>query len=304
MSYVTSFVEEGEKRGVDVSIQGLEAYLVTEFSTDRDDWVCGTGSYINSESQRVEILLRDDCWEDRTVLEKENLVYHELGHALLNRRHLNGTLPNEARQKSIMCTRLCSNFNVFLEDGPLREYYLDELFDRNTSFPDSIANKEFKEEIYEEGFEMDEGGYRGISFDGSQINYIVTRGSAIIDGEFEHVIKVISERTATDSIILFKRIPLLDFEPCSNLKIKTKVLTENFDGRVSFGVGLLAIDDTNLGGFSYVQKEYIGEAFGDEVEIEIYALPPKTEFATIVFAIYTNGPGVINFDKIEAEILE
>jgi len=39
----------------------------------------------------------------------------------------------------------------------MREYYLDELFNMNISFPTSISEKEFRKTIYENDFDNDDG---------------------------------------------------------------------------------------------------------------------------------------------------
>jgi len=68
---------------------------------------------------------------------KEDLVFHELGHGLLGRRHLNSVLPN-GDWKSIMCGgTMVDNrpWNINYR-GVRRKYYLDELFHVNTESPD------------------------------------------------------------------------------------------------------------------------------------------------------------------------
>ena len=69
-------------------------------------------------------------------LMKEDLIFHELGHGLLGREHLNFTLKN-GDWKSIMCggTKVDNrswNINYW---GMRRKYYLDELFNESTPAP-------------------------------------------------------------------------------------------------------------------------------------------------------------------------
>lgn len=63
---------------------------------------CGYGyiNYNNTGLRRVEIA--PNCWEDRKENWKEWLMFHELGHAILERGHLNSVMPNRMA-KSIMC---------------------------------------------------------------------------------------------------------------------------------------------------------------------------------------------------------
>ena len=72
---------------------------------------------------------------------KEDLLFHELGHALLGRKHLNSTLEN-GDWKSIMCGGDKVNnrsWNINYR-GERRKYYLDELFDESTKQPDFASN--------------------------------------------------------------------------------------------------------------------------------------------------------------------
>ena len=54
-------------------------------------------------------------------------LFHELGHALLSRDHLNSAFPN-GKAKSIMCSGtdgVCSNFTTYYDNEILKGYYLD-----------------------------------------------------------------------------------------------------------------------------------------------------------------------------------
>ncbi|MDP4237890.1 MAG: hypothetical protein Q8904_00275 [Bacteroidota bacterium] len=67
---------------------------------------------------------------------KEDLIFHELGHGLLGRKHLNATLEN-GDWKSIMCggTKVDNRSWNINYRGIRRSYYLDELFDESTPSP-------------------------------------------------------------------------------------------------------------------------------------------------------------------------
>lgn len=70
-------------------------------------------------------------------LMKEDLIFHELGHGLLNRDHLNTTLEN-GDWKSMMCGGTSVNnrsWNINYR-GMRRKYYIDELFNESTPAPD------------------------------------------------------------------------------------------------------------------------------------------------------------------------
>jgi hypothetical protein len=68
---------------------------------------------------------------------REDLIFHELGHGLLGRKHLNSTLKN-GDWKSIMCGGDKVNdrpWNINYK-GIRRTYYINELFDESTLVPD------------------------------------------------------------------------------------------------------------------------------------------------------------------------
>ncbi|MEI8087280.1 MAG: hypothetical protein WCG93_13810 [Paludibacter sp.] len=74
---------------------------------------------------------------------KEDLIFHELGHGLLNRAHLNTSLEN-GDWKSIMCGGDKVNdraWNINYH-GVRRAYYLDELFNESTPSP-TFASQQF-----------------------------------------------------------------------------------------------------------------------------------------------------------------
>jgi hypothetical protein len=68
----------------------------------------------------------------------EILIFHELGHAWLDREHDN-SLRTDGRKKSLMHSAPWNPFNDFyLQDLTLRDYYLDELFGKNSDKEDSL----------------------------------------------------------------------------------------------------------------------------------------------------------------------
>lgn len=135
--YVTSFYEEAEARNILLS-KNLDATLSTEVD------ICGLGSPfgVTGTSNRpgspgIAIKADDACWTNGNYESRERLVFHELGHALLDKLHINEVLEN-GHTKSIMCGGAdppCGRQPSYLDCPEYREYYLDELFDQNTPPP-------------------------------------------------------------------------------------------------------------------------------------------------------------------------
>lgn len=110
--------------------------LIIEFA-DLEDGKAGLAHYENP----VRIEIDRNYWERignsaGADLMKENLIFHELGHGLLRRGHINSTLKN-GDWKSIMCggEKVGDRpWNINYR-GIRRSYYIDELFNESTPAP-------------------------------------------------------------------------------------------------------------------------------------------------------------------------
>jgi hypothetical protein len=69
------------------------------------------------------ILISQDFWDRATPIQREMVIYHELGHCALDRPHTEATSP-WGNQISLMYPSI---FNERMYDQD-REYYIDELF--------------------------------------------------------------------------------------------------------------------------------------------------------------------------------
>ena len=137
---VDLFIEEASTRGETVTIDNL----ILEYSSEVEDNVCGLCQTERNGQKRV--IIRNEaniCWITKEQF--ETLVFHELGHCILNRNHLDEMLPN-GEPKSIMisnntdlyssCSFNVTGGNNSCDNTFKREYYLNELFDDTTSEPE------------------------------------------------------------------------------------------------------------------------------------------------------------------------
>ena len=137
--YLKRFENEGAARGR--SFNPEQDGLIIEFGTLKDS-AAGLTHY----ETPVRIEIDKTYWDaiSKTAgadMMKEDLLFHELGHALLGRKHLNSTLEN-GDWKSIMCGGEKVNnrsWNINYR-GERRKYYLDELFNEGTSAPAFASN--------------------------------------------------------------------------------------------------------------------------------------------------------------------
>ena len=122
--YIDRFLNEGELRGVvlDVDAVGLEARIETVLFQSSGHVL---GFCNNEDKDNHYIVLDAKYWPTATDLEKELLVFHELGHCLLGRDHDDTTLA-DGTCLSIMHSGTGSCRNAY--SIATRKAYLDELF--------------------------------------------------------------------------------------------------------------------------------------------------------------------------------
>ena len=132
--YLQRFIDEGAKRGKTFDLKGDG--LIIEFG-DLDNNIAGLTHY----EDPVRIQIDRTYWNtiskyNGADMMKEDLIFHELGHGLLNRKHLNTFLEN-GDWKTIMCggDKVDDHpWNINYR-GVRRKYYLDELFNESTGAP-------------------------------------------------------------------------------------------------------------------------------------------------------------------------
>ncbi|MDW3646292.1 MAG: hypothetical protein R8P61_04440 [Bacteroidia bacterium] len=133
--YVDRFEEEAAARGIniDFSEEGIEILLV-------DSTTYLYAGYCDKDQTTHQITIQRNFWDNVTERDRERLLFHELGHCILNRSHKNG-LTDDREFLSIMQgsgsqSQFFSVRNRFINySGFRKDYYLDELFDGNTSRP-------------------------------------------------------------------------------------------------------------------------------------------------------------------------
>lgn len=118
--YLQLFSEEASRRGIVVNYKNrpVEARLELHDDSARLGWC----NY--HDDQPDQIIINTFYWSILDDFEKEKLVFHELGHCILNRAHLD-EVRSDGHCKSIMQSgqRCADNYSA-----ETRDQYLDELF--------------------------------------------------------------------------------------------------------------------------------------------------------------------------------
>jgi hypothetical protein len=161
--YVDDFLAEAASRGHDVEIDEL----VVLFEEDLEvGGIAAAGICTRSRKDPPTIRLDTTSINWRANLSsREQLVFHELGHCVLNRSHLDDRLPNGNFATMMRATG--EQIYGPVQSGFKRMYYLDELFDEETPAPawsqDVLMYDDIpptaKTVVYEEYFDDESGGW-------------------------------------------------------------------------------------------------------------------------------------------------
>lgn len=130
--YIDAFEQEAAARGVELSIDNL----IVEFESDLQGGdAAGLCTFASQNNPTPHVRLDTTSFNWRNNLyHREILVFHELGHCILNRLHRDDLLPNGNIASMMRSTGeqiYGGSLNAFK-----RDYYLDELFDPSTPAPD------------------------------------------------------------------------------------------------------------------------------------------------------------------------
>ncbi len=129
--YVQRFINEAAARGVEIDFS--DTGLLIEYS---DRIVDGASGYCYLGEHHI--VIDKSEWTALTDTQKEYLLFHELGHCELDRRHKNDQFENllwESLMRGDPLVGTQQNIPVPYY-GFRKNYYRDELFNQNTSAPD------------------------------------------------------------------------------------------------------------------------------------------------------------------------
>ncbi len=122
LPYIESFQYEAQARGIDIG--DLSRTISAELQTIVGDVV---GQCNNQKDHPNQIFIDYQYWNTTSDLEREFLVFHELGHCVLNRAHYDAK-DQEGICLSIMHSNGQACENDYRQDT--RAAYLDELFSK------------------------------------------------------------------------------------------------------------------------------------------------------------------------------
>jgi len=203
--YVHRFETEADLRGHQINLQ--LSGLIIEFANLKD----GKAGLCHYE-RPIRIEIDRSYWNQLSEsanadLLKEDLIFHELGHGILNRRHTNEILEN-GDWKSMMCggdavENKAWNINY---RGKRRNYYIDELFNQGAPLPDFMSMN----------LAVDTSGFKQLIHFGFDTNNIGDTGwdlksitSYSISTENKQL-KFVSKNGKSNAVMIHLNSPLVD----------------------------------------------------------------------------------------------
>jgi len=289
--YINRFVEEGKLRNINVDASNLSVTLVDPSEIPP---YCGYG---DRNPPRVRIANSDQCWTKTTDVQKEILLFHEMGHALLGRSHVNSALPN-CEFKSIMNEGTL--FNLYDEKATdKRKYYLDELFNPNTTVPYWAGIKTKGPEIFYDSITASADGWTFHAVSGATHTGAITK-----DGNSKsHSLSISGTTSATESNALgFWKYQLKPDAAVSksSFELSVKIKCTALTGR---GAYFILQSDAIKYPFYYSSSNEITSIKGTtdftEYKIMLNCYPDEKPDLFIYLMVYGASTGTVYFDDIK-----
>lgn len=252
--YLREFREEGSQRGMEIRYpRNMRVRLV--------DYMSGSRIGHCSRDIPVRIDLDRTFWSNADEIQRRIIFFHELGHCILGRSHLNDSLPNGEWKSLMRGSPLPEgrNFGINLRDYRM-EYYLDELFDPKRSAPDwalqengpTVSYPARQVISFEDGLRSEQWRYS----DSTKILPYVDRDRLVVEnGENQ------------SSVTLSRRAPIDARQP---FRIEATIQTMFKED--SSGVVLFFRNDQRLEYF--LLHRSLGMSFGSTNEFRPYAVLP------------------------------
>ncbi|MCH6233092.1 hypothetical protein [Cognataquiflexum rubidum] len=228
--FLDKFEVEAKLRGYNFDFSNLDIIYVDEIKNPDGSEYCGFGFIKHPVSGKRTIQISKSpglCdWANKTDIERENLFFHLMGRAFLNLQPDNALMCN-GKPLSMMSITF-NNFNIYKENEPeLREYYIDELFDRLAANEQCIDFRQnftqnpvfFKNDLSDPlwRFSNDNGRYQ------------VSRG--IHPNSFSTTFLGISSTgTGQNTGYIYKELEMPNIPEGATVILRTKVNAENLQG--------------------------------------------------------------------------
>lgn len=310
--YVLSFITEMQQRGFDYRNTPLRVTFVNKITAPNSSQFCAYGYpyFGGSIGAAVEIIDSDLCWHGRTDTEKENLIYHELGHALLSKPHEPGYLPNGA-PASIMCSSdNCNNYRVYHQyQTTQRTYYLDQLAYPSTPAPPWASEKSYAHTIAVDPIKNTDAWHFEILKDTNNeepYTFFIEKEQTASP---PFALGIASSKTNNTDVVgyWYRYFDISDFTHCSNVVVRTNVTTKDLtEGYAALVVDLTETKEFNatdrFARYTTLTETAPGTQTYIDFETTAICLTPETKYIKVLFYMYSHKPAEIYLDDLILEL--
>lgn len=227
--FVESFYIEMEERGINYRNRPLSAIFVNELSAPNSTQFCAYGYPNLNGIATVEVIKNNGCWLSKNHTEHENLIYHELGHALMSKGHTYSLFPNGS-PTSIMCSsEVADNYRVYNKyQSDQKTYYLNQLASGITTEPDWAGEKFYSYTLETDTFDNSLNGWEHDTEYGTNNSYtFFVDESHAISSPYALGISNTGSNNPDAVGYWYKYYDISNFKNCSNLVVSADIIVDN-----------------------------------------------------------------------------
>jgi hypothetical protein len=294
--YVVRFAAEAKARNISVNLTKLNIKAVSQRISVGGTSYCGYTFSALPADVNIQIADLSGCWSDIADTNKEILIFHELGHGILNRSHLDDNLPNGLR-KSIMYSGYLFNM-YYAAQTSLRKYYLDELFNINTPTP-AFALPAVNSKILLQDPILSFADW-GFNKTNQSLTHTADITNTVYASSGNSLMLQSSEASAVSGSYsyLYRKFPVKDVSAASGVTLKVKVKTDNLVGGAS--IVIRADYQGQIAGYGTTQDviDLTGTRDFTEYSTKIKCFPDLADTLTVYLILYGNATGTVYFDDV------
>ncbi len=301
--YLDRFEDEAALRGYDFDLSEVEIEYVDIIEADHI--VCGRGysDYEGTGKRRIEMSTAGHCKrvDKYTDLELESFVFHEIGHAFLDRNHTE-LLLCDGSAMSIMYPEPWTLYSGDNKDK--RSYYISELLD---------GSIEEKCVDWKSNWENDTSYYQ---YDSEDYWFFVNRGEDFVGTREGDIISIeLAPDSTSDQTGNFLTTIYTDLQDCANVTFKATINSEGLVGNGA-AISLRVFERDQVTEFGAPNSEYetlylttgdqpaSGELIDHQEELTIQCLSRDTWFIVLFVRLLPETEGKVTFSDIRLIVNE
>jgi hypothetical protein len=305
--YLDRFEEEAKARGYDFDLTNVQVAYLDEVVVNNVTY-CGYGynNFGGTGLRRIEISKAVNCgWLALSDIERENFIFHEIGHAFFNRPHDDAMLCDGA--VASLMTGGPNYLKVYTAPGDERDYYIRELIDPLVANTKCIQDAKdwSKDSVF---YKISKNDHDWILYTDNG-KYVGTRSTP---GEPEEYLTLASipAVNAEANAYWFKSLNSPNIPECAEVKFKVKMNSESLTG-IGAAISVRVYKST-LSKYGALTEQYLRVSTEDDassgklIDVPQALLIPCYSRATtqLLFFVVLRGQtqGKVTFNDIEVVV--